>query len=84
MEVNKNASQRLFHIIGFENGQKVDFKITIWELLSNSTDTDTELLYTLQDNEMDKIFDLRIGENHICKGTRGDFKNNDLIIQRIN
>jgi len=80
---NKNISTREYQIIGFEYANEVNFKITIAELLSNNTDTDTELLYTLQDDYIDKIIDLQIAETMFAKSTRDNNENNDIIIKRI-
>jgi len=80
---NKNISTREYQIIGFEYANEVNFKITIAELLSNNTNTDTELLYTLQDDYIDKIIDLQIAETMFSKSTRDNNENNDIIIKRI-
>lgn len=83
LHINKNASKRLYHIVGFDHCGEINFKMSVAELLSNNTDTDSELLYTLQELHTDKILDLKVGENVICKSSRDENEFNNIIVNRI-
>lgn len=83
MKTNKNASIRKYQICGFDNGKMIAISLTIAELLSNNTDTDTELLYTLQENYCDAVLDLKIGESMPIKSVRANEIGNDAVICRI-
>ncbi len=82
MKTNKNISQRIYHIVGFDNGGEISFKMSLAELVSNG-EHDSELLYTLQEFNVDDILDLKKGENLICKSSRDDEQFNNIIVHRI-
>jgi len=63
-------------------GGEINFKITLAELVSNG-EHDSELLYTLQEFNMDEILDLKIKENIVCKSTRDCNEYNNIIVNRI-
>lgn len=82
MFTNKNASVRTYKIVGFENGEFFAIILRLAELLSNNTDTDTEFLYTLQENYCDAILDLKVGESLPIKSSRANEIGNDAVICR--
>jgi len=82
MVTNKNASNRTYKICGFDNGNYFAINLTFAELVSNNTDTDTELLYTLQENYCDEILDLKVKQSIVIKSKRDVEIGDDAVICR--
>lgn len=61
MKTNKNISKRSYIVVGFENGNYFKVEYSIAELLSNS-ENDTELLYSIQENYIDEVISLSVGQ----------------------
>ena len=74
-------SNRVYHIIGIENGQSFDVNYTLEDIFSESNDT--ELIYSLQD-EADKIMDLKPGEGFqsYCNRDNKTILNAIIIIRK--
>jgi hypothetical protein len=80
----QNYSVRVYEVIGYDNSDFFRVKFSLAQLLSNHTDTDTELLYTLQE-DIDKIIDLKVNESLFINSVRDKDEaiNNKAIISRI-
>jgi hypothetical protein len=81
MKIAIEFSKRMFKVVGFENLDYINENFSLGFLLSNNTDTDTEWLYTLQE-DVDSIIDLKVGETYLTKSTRDGAKFNDVIVIR--
>ena len=64
-----NISKRNYTIVGFENGNPFRVGYSIAELLSNS-ENDTELLYSIQEDYIDDIIGLSIGQTMYINSLR--------------
>ena len=80
--IAQNYSKRKYEVIGVSYGGTFKTKFTLAELLTNNTDTDTELLYTLQES-VDRVLDLKINETLVTNSSRDEKENNIAIVLRI-
>lgn len=64
-----NISKRNYTIVGFENGSPFKVEYSIAELLSNS-ENDTELLYSIQEDYIDDIIGLSVGQTMYINSLR--------------
>lgn len=80
--IAQNYSNRVYEVIGISYGHSFKEKLSLLDLISNDTDTDTELLYSLQES-VDRILDLKIKETIVTKSSRDEKENNIAIVLRI-
>jgi|LakMenEpi03Aug12_release.lakeMendotaPanAssembly.Ray.scaffolds.fasta_scaffold364333_1 hypothetical protein len=80
--IAQNYSNRKYEVIGVSYGVTFKAEFTLAELLSNHTDTDTELLYTLQES-IDRVIDLKINDTLVTKSSRDEKENNIAIVIRL-
>ena len=82
MKVRNNITNRNYLIVGFENGNEFRVKYSLEELLSNSSD-DTELLYTIQDNYINSIIDLKVRETIYIESSRDNSFGCGCVVCRL-
>ena len=82
MKVRNNLTNRRYKIVGFENGIEFKEEYSLEELLSNSSD-DTELLYSIQDDYINSVIDLRVKETICIKSSRDNSIGCDCVVVRL-